>query len=261
MRSSDELERAIDALAHHNFLAYLEWLYDIPARTISYSFPPESGEFPTVKYQLNVPIETLSACDEVSTTYHRVHGILRTARTLWRIRKSISAIDFSKETGRAAEEFVFQIENYYLRLPTVLEQVYSILAVFCDIPFGRGIPLRQFERALRQQEKLWGLVKSYKRSIQPIKNVRNLVAHLGEFTNDQYDVIAHFLSAPPSTWAMFRVPDWLAAYKGAFLTQSELHLREMVIFLNNIFDVLLPICYARYKEDVTSDREILLRKV
>jgi hypothetical protein len=260
MHISDSVEDAIDALARHSFIARLEWLYDIPPRTISYSFPPESGQVPSVKYQLNVPIETISTCDEVSTVYHHVHNILRTTRTLWRIRGTISSIDFSKETGQAAEEFAFQIENYYLRLPTVLEQVYSVVAVLCDIPFGRGAQLRQFEEALRHQEKLWELVKTFKRSIQPIKNTRNLIAHMGEFTDDEYDVIAHFLSAPSSAWAMFRVPDWLGSYRYAFLTQAELHLRETVIFLNNIFNVLLQICRARYKEDVAADHSILLRK-
>ena len=239
----------------------IEWLADIPASTYSLKSPPESGPFPTSELKFDVEPETIPACEEVFAALHRSRNILRTLRNIQRSTFTIETIDFSEDTNQSASHFEFEVENYYLRVPTVLEQVYELIGVLCEVDYRPGIDtVQRFEKLIFEKEpELRQILTQYKHSTRAIKNMRNMVAHLGEFVDDEYDTIGAFAELPTTATLPF-VLEWLQAYREHFLATCESQLNEMVAFLDRVLDVLLIITRARYTAEERPDRTIMLRR-
>jgi hypothetical protein len=258
MSASDRIKDVTGLLVGHPVFQRIESLAEMPPVKLTLTFPPASGPFPTARQELDVEPEAIPVCEEVFRARHRSRNILRTLEHINHCITTVDAIDFSDDPYRAASCFEFEVENYYLRLPTVLEQVYALTSVFCGVDFGpAGGSMRRFEEVVSNKEPdLSQLLLQYKASTRSIKATRNTVAHLGEFVDDAYDTIGAFVQFPNGAWI---AQEWLQAYRQHFLETCESQLSEMAACLGKVFDKLLVIVLARYKEEPRPDKRRMLR--
>lgn len=255
----DIIGSAIEALRSHPFVQHLDNLRDIPAGEYQINFSPKSG-FPTMTHRFNVEPETLAACEQIADAYHRSMNILRNLDNLQRVRMKLVKIYFDDDLDTAIEELQFQAENYFLRLPPVLEQLYDVISTLYGIEMSRGpSSLRQFERALRiRNEALWILISAYKESSYSFKQIRNLVAHLGEFVEDSLDQMAPLIQVAFSPDTVVKLRGNLGTYRDSLAATCERQILDAIELVTGVFGFLLVATQERYEQLTTADGHLIL---
>ncbi len=198
--SVPRIAQAVDQLEDHAFFRRIESIFEIAQPASSIHFFPDGTQkspFPVVNrtYQGASPAE-IELSDAAENLVHYGRNVRETLRKLNLTLSLASQLRFDEETWNAALMLEYLMENYYLRLPTILEQIYVVASIFLPLHHDFRRPIHEFEKLLaRRAPSLSEAVRAWKGRVHfpTARQTRHLIAHLDDFQMEDYDGIQTYL--------------------------------------------------------------------
>lgn len=236
-------------LEGHSLLRKISWYHDCFAfpvgSTIKIRFTDDADDsaYPTISVHWdNVAPNVIEQADGAQEIYHSFFNIVETLRKIAIALESVATIDVGNfQSIRVLE---YHVENYLVRVPTILEQVYSAARHLLDIPWNYRRSIRDFERLLKnRQPALWRQLAVVKSDLRDTKLRRNEVAHQGGFFDARLTGVRAFLGTEERLSTTDRpYNDQLvfacACYQTDFLLEATKEMESLIGALTKTFAVL-----------------------
>lgn len=223
-------------------------LYRLTAKTLA------DNKIKSKENGVGFELETEMSAEQkhVTSLYKRYSKIIRTTDQLDTILRLLAVkptIYFTKEAEIEYSKYLgYNLENYFLRITSILDQSIILVSEFYNLGTE---PKNTNLRTLTENKHTKGkdateIIKKFDRLIQPIKKIRNLIAHRGEFNDEDLKKIEanlYVLSTineknldDPAFDEMFNLLDELIAKKIEFVKKTNEGVSKFLFALDHVLN-------------------------
>lgn len=262
------IDQQLEEFHRHHFFNKMEWILSrvSPPFNANIKYPKRDNvDYPTIESDYsNIEPEIMKIFEAAQNIYNFASIIIGTLDKIELSVNNIEGLTFGKNIEKSTRLLEYHIENYYLRLPIVLEQLYALLSELLVLDYDFRKPIRDFEALLKiNVPDLWEAIDSYKQETKQIKQMRNIVAHVGNYEEDDLNKLRSWLNLNISYGSLVPLDEHksnseymetmnnhlaphLEKYRDVFLSKAVSQTQNLIAFLDKVFTKIETIASERF---------------
>jgi len=182
--------------------------------------------------------------------YSKIQNTIGQLETIIKLIEVKPSIYFTQEAGIKYSEYLgYNLENYFIRITTIIDQSIILISEYYNL----GLPPQStslkilLENIHTKDKEVVKLIKSFDSSMQPIKKIRNLIAHRGEYNDEdilKIEANLYMLSLiedknlnEPVFDEMFKYIDDLINKKIEFAKRNTVSVKKFLFALDHVLNI------------------------